>query len=182
MTQFAAKEKDAHPDVVLFYFAGHGFALNDDLGARNYLMATSAHLNAKSEALLRHEGFALNDAVSRIAKGARVVLVFIDACRNDPFHRGAANRGFVRDEMRGVEQVYIGMSTTLGRPAEDGEPGQGSPFAKAFAAAIVQPGLRIDDAFRALREQVLKETGGKQEPEILQDKLAQGSITLVERK
>jgi hypothetical protein len=61
----------------------------------------------------------------------------------------------------------------------DGEDGMGSPFARAFAKKMITPGLRIDDAFRALRVEVFKTTAGKQQPEVLEDQLEQGAITLV---
>jgi hypothetical protein len=76
-------------------------------------------------------------------------------------------------------QIYIGMSTQLGKTAIDGVDGMGSPFARAFAIRMTTPGLRIDDAFRALREEVSQKTDGKQKPEILQDDLQQGALVLV---
>ena len=41
----------------------------------------------------------------------------------------------------------------------------------------LRSGLR-DDAFRALRKEVSRKTDGKQEPEILQDDLEQGTLVL----
>ena len=38
---FATQARQA--EVALFYFAGHGFAVNDGLIPRNYLMSTDAH-------------------------------------------------------------------------------------------------------------------------------------------
>ena len=63
--------------------------------------------------------------------------------------------------------------------ALDGEEGQGSPFAQAFAKIIATPGLRIDDAFRDLRDEVARRTAGRQKPEILQDDLISGALVLV---
>jgi hypothetical protein len=71
------------------------------------------------------------------------------------------------------------MSTKLGRTAADGDEGKGSPFAQSFAKIMSAPGLRIDDAFRRLREDVARRTDDKQEPEILQDELREGAFVLV---
>jgi tetratricopeptide (TPR) repeat protein len=178
LTAFAAKEDGA--DIALFYFAGHGFAIaGDDLRPRNYLMATSADMQATSDAVLRRDGISIDEVIKRISAPAKVTLAFVDACRNDPFHRGAGDRGFERIGVSVGRQIYIGMSTELGKTAIDGEVGKGSPFARAFAEKMSAPGLRIDDAFRALRAEVSRQTDGKQQPEILQDDLDQGAIVLV---
>ena len=153
LTRFAAKEEGA--DIALFYFAGHGFALaGDDLRPRNYLMTTSADMSATSDAVLRRDGFSIDEVMKRISAPAKVTLAFIDACRNDPFHRGSADRGFEPIAVSLSRQIYIGMSTQLGKTSIDGVGGMGSPFAQAFVEQMTTPGLRIDDAFRALRKEV----------------------------
>ena len=177
LTAFSGAGRDA--DIALFYFAGHGFALSDGLRARNYLMSTSVDMQATSDTVLRRDGFPLDEVIARISAAPKVTLAFVDACRNDPFRRGAGNRGFARVGMQLDRQLYVGMSTQLGETALDGTDRAGSPFAQAFAETIVRPGLRIDDAFRLLRDQVSERTDGKQKPEILQDDLKQGSLVLV---
>ena len=180
ITDFVAKENAPDkPDIVLFYYAGHGFALSDGLRHRNYLMSTSSDLSSPSEAILRRDGMPLDEIINRISAPARITLAFVDACRNDPFHRGAGDRGFERVQVPLERQLYIGMSTQLGMTALDGEEGQGSPFAQAFVKIIATPGLRIDDAFRNLRDEVARQTGGRQKPEILQDDLTGGALVLV---
>ena len=177
LTTFSGAGRDA--DIALFYFAGHGFALSDGLRARNYLMSTSVDMQATSDTVLRRDGFPLDEVIARISAAPKVTLAFVDACRMDPFRRGAGNRGFARIGMQLDRQLYVGMSTQLGETALDGTDRTGSPFAKAFAETMVRPGLRIDDAFRVLRDQVSEKTDGKQKPEILQDDLKQGSLVLV---
>jgi tetratricopeptide (TPR) repeat protein len=178
LNAFVAKEDRA--DIALFYFAGHGFAINgDDSRPHNYLMTTSADMSSKSDAYLRRDGITLDEVVNRISAAAKVTLAFVDACRNDPFHRGAGDRGFEPIGVALSRQIYIGMSTQLGRTALDGDDGKGSPFALAFVEKMSKPGLRIDDAFRALRSEVSRLTEGKQEPEVLQDGLNEGAIVLV---
>jgi tetratricopeptide (TPR) repeat protein len=176
LTDFVAKED--RPDVVLFYFAGHGFAISDGSREHNYLMSTSADLGATSPAMLRRDGMPLDEVIDRISAPAKITLAFIDACRNDPFHRGAGDRGFERIDIQLHRQLFIGMSTQLGKTAIDGAEGKGSPFAQAFAQIIATPGLRVDDAFRELREEVSRMTDDQQKPEILQDDLQRGAFVL----
>jgi hypothetical protein len=47
---------------------------------------------------------------------AKVTLAFVDACRNGPFPSWAADRGFEPIGIALPRQIYIGMSTQLGRP------------------------------------------------------------------
>jgi WD40 repeat protein len=176
LNQFSAMADQA--SVALFYFAGHGFALNDGVRPRNYLMSTSADLHATDELILSHDGLPLDTVISRISKRAQVTIAFIDACRNDPFHRGVGDRGFDRIVTSNHRQLFVGMSTQVGKTAIDGEAGKGSPFAQAFAEVIATPGLRIDDAFRDLRDRVAARTSGSQRPEILEDDLDRGSLIL----
>jgi uncharacterized protein len=169
-------------DVALFYFAGHGFSVNDGIKPISVLMSTSANVTASSERVLRTGGLALDDIAGSLAGQAKVTLVFVDACRNDPRivrAIGGKGRGFaVLDPVQGGS-LFIGLSTRLGGTARDGVAGKGSPFARAFAQNVQTKGVRIDDMFRQVREAVKAETGGAQLPDVVQDDLPNGAITLV---
>jgi hypothetical protein len=178
---FVADGQDA--DVALFYFAGHGFTVNEGIRPVSMLMSTSADITSNSERVLKYGGIALDDIVGSLVGKARATLVFVDACRNDPRVGravGGHGRGFVVLETVRGGSVFIGLSTRLGETAQDGVAGMGSPFARAFADKIKAPGMRIDDVFRALRDEVKSETGGEQLPDIVQDDLPGGAITLVD--
>jgi len=177
---FADTAKGA--DVALFYFAGHGFTVNDGIKPVSVLMSTSANVTASSDRVLRAGGLALDDIATSLAGQAKVTLVFVDACRNDPRivrAIGGKGRGFaVLDPVQGGS-LFIGLSTRLGGTARDGVAGQGSPFARAFAQNVQTKGVRIDDMFRQVREAVKAETEGAQLPDVVQDDLPKGAITLV---
>ncbi len=59
--------------------------------------------------------------------------------------------------------VLVAYSAKHGTVAQDGR-GANSPFAKALAAYLEEPGLEIQFLFRKVRDRVLVETGGAQEP------------------
>jgi hypothetical protein len=71
------------------------------------------------------------------------------------------------------------LSTRVGQTAEDGASGQGSPFARAFASVLPTPGLRIEDAYYRIREQVRMETSGGQVPDSIRSDLPEGGVVLV---
>jgi TPR repeat protein len=178
---FADTAKGA--DIALFYFAGHGFTVNDGIRPVSMLLSTSANVTASSERVLRAGGLALDDISGSLAGRAKVTLIFVDACRNDPRVAraiGGQGRGFAALDTAPGGSVFIGLSTRLGSTARDGDAGKGSPFARAFAAHVVTKGMRIDDMFRQVRDAVRMETAGAQLPEAVRDDLPDGAVTLVE--
>ena len=76
--------------TLIFFFAGHGFSK----GNRNYLATADFAMNQMAQsALTIHE---LEQAIRRT--GARRAIIFIDACREDPWVSGARN--FAQDSFR----------------------------------------------------------------------------------
>lgn len=181
VTAFAEVAQGA--DVALFYFAGHGFTVNQGIRPVSMLMSTSADVTSDSPRVLSAGGIALDDIVNTLNGKAHATLVFVDACRNDPRVSravgGGQARGFAPLGPVQGGAVLIGLSTRLGSVARDGVEGMGSPFARAFAANIQRKGVRIDDAFRLVRDAVKAETHGDQLPDIVQDDLPNGAFTLV---
>jgi uncharacterized caspase-like protein len=48
--------------------------------------------------------------------------------------------------------------------AVDGTAGQGSPYARALVKCLAEPGLELGKLFRKVRDEVMAETGGRQQP------------------
>ena len=178
LTQFADTAKGA--DLALFYFAGHGFSVASGGIQQNLLMATSANFEAKTTLALMGGGEPLDHVEEMLIGHARATLIFIDACRNIPAlaSRGVGGRGFARIDTDALDGAYVVLSTRQGQTAADGDNGRGSPFARAFAAALPVPGLRIEDAFARMREAVRKETGGLQIPDVIRSDLPEGGVML----
>ena len=164
LNAFNAKARGA--DLALFYFAGHGFALNNGIQVQSYLMSTSADVTSSSDRVIISGGIPLDVIANDLTNAAKTTLIFIDACRNDPRVRAVGNsgRGFapVGDYVGG--DIFIGLSTRIGDTAADGTPGEGSPFAQAFVEHMSEPGLSVDRAFNKVRLEVQQKTGS-QRPE-----------------
>jgi hypothetical protein len=178
INDFADQTKGA--ELALFYFAGHGFSVA--LGGRqqNLLMATSANFQAKTALALEGGGEPLEHVEETIIGHARATLIFVDACRNVPAlaGRGVGARGFDRLDSDAFEGAYVVLSTRVGKTAEDGEGGKGSPFARAFAEALPSPGLRIEDTYALIRDKVRAETSGAQVPDVIRSDLPLGGVVL----
>jgi hypothetical protein len=72
-------------DTALFFFAGHGFEIH----GQNYLLPTDVPAATDGqEELVRDAAFAVERIVDRLqARGARIAILVLDACRNNPFER-----------------------------------------------------------------------------------------------
>ena len=146
-------------EVGLFYYAGHGVQVRGE----NYLVPVSANPAREADVDLEMLGTSL---VLHQMEGAqtRLNLVLLDACRNNPF--GA--RGF-RAMSRGLAQMdapkgtLISFATAPGDVASDGEDGH-SPYTKALAETMRQPGLDLFKVFNDVGVEVAKQTAGSQQP------------------
>jgi uncharacterized caspase-like protein len=154
-------------DVAVFFYAGHGIALD----GVNYLLPVDADLKSPADVKL---GAPINvDAALEQTMGdAKVRLVFLDACRDNPFaakvQAAKTTRGVTvasgLAEMKPSEGSLIAFATGPNQTALDGDVGGHSPFTRALITNITQPGLEIQQAMTRVRAQVNDETGKAQLP------------------
>jgi len=154
-------------DVAVFFYAGHGIAVN----GTNYLLPVDADLKSEMDVKL---GAAINVdlTLEQTMADAKVKLVFLDACRDNPFaakiRSAKATRSVSVDsglaEMKSGQGTLIAFATGPGQTALDGETGTNSPFTRALVAHITQPGVEIQQAMTEVRAQVNEETGKNQLP------------------
>jgi hypothetical protein len=165
LLEFGKKAQGA--DVALFFYAGHGIAIN----GTNYLLPVDADLKSEMEVKM---GSAINidTTLDQTMGDAKVKLVFLDACRDNPFAakiRSAASTRSVNvqsglAEMKSGEGTLIAFATGPGQTALDGQEGTNSPFTRALMANIAAPGVEIQQAMTKVRAQVNEETNKGQLP------------------
>src|SRR5258708_444770 len=165
LLEFGQKAEGA--DVALFFYAGHGIAVN----GTNYLLPVDADLKSEMDVKL---GAAINVdlTLEQTMADAKVKLVFLDACRDNPFaakiRSAKATRGVSvasgLAEMKSGEGTLIAFATGPGQTALDGEAGTNSPFTRALMANIASPGVAIQQAMTKVRAQVNEETNKNQLP------------------
>src|SRR5262249_33946681 len=73
------------------------------------------------------------------------------------------SRGLAPMDSSAAQGTFIAYSTAPGNVAADGS-GSNSPYTKALAKNIMQPGIGIEEAFRQVRADVMSATAGKQIP------------------
>ncbi|WP_320500252.1 caspase family protein [Dongia rigui] len=156
---FGEKLTAAGSDVTaLFYYSGHGL----QVGGENYLIPVHADITREADVDL--EAVSADTVLKQMQfADARVNIIILDACRNNPLPRSfrSAQMGLARIEApRGS---FVAYSTAPGDVASDGQ-GSNSPYTAALAQAVTTPGLSIEEAFRDVRGSVLSETGNAQTP------------------
>jgi uncharacterized caspase-like protein len=146
----------AESDLTLFFYAGHGVQIS----GTNYMLPTDTNLNQIGGVELH--GISLNSVVDRFLPG-KTKLVFLDACRDNPLLQVAS-----RSVSRGLAPISVSQGTLIsyatkdGSVAADGE-GKNSPFTKALLQHIDSP-EDIAVVLRKVRDQVMRDTGGQQQP------------------
>ncbi len=165
LLEFGQKAQGA--DVALFFYAGHGIAIN----GTNYLLPVDADLKSEMDVKL---GSAINIdlTLEQTMSDAKVKLVFLDACRDNPFAAKIKSNSPTRSvavqqglaEMKSGEGTLIAFATGPGQTALDGELGTNSPFTRALIANIAAPGVEIQQAMTKVRAQVNEETNKGQLP------------------
>ena len=154
-------------DVAVFFYAGHGIAIS----GTNYLLPIDADIKSEMDVKL---GNAINIDVTldQTMGDAKVKLVFLDACRDNPFAAKIKSNSSTRSvsvqqglaEMKSGEGTLIAFATGPGQTALDGQEGTNSPFTRALIAHITQPGVEIQQAMTEVRAQVNEETSKGQLP------------------
>ena len=150
-------------EAALFFYAGHAV----EVGGQNMLAPVSAQV--RSERDLPFELIPLDLLMSQAEGRARVLLVFLDACRDNPFRaalsasgRGGAARGLAPLQSTATGTL-IAFATAPGNVALDGR-GRNSPFTTALLQHIATPGLEVRSMLGRVRQAVRVETGGRQLP------------------
>jgi formylglycine-generating enzyme required for sulfatase activity/uncharacterized caspase-like protein len=142
----------------LFYFAGHGVQVE----GINYLIPIGAII--ESERDVQYESVNANRVLSKMQDaGNPLNMVFLDACRNNPFARmfRSAQQGLA--PMDAPKGSLVAFATAPGNTAADGT-GRNGVFTKHLITQMPLPGLEIGLMMRRVRAGVQADTGDKQTP------------------
>lgn len=151
--------------IGLFFYAGHGVQADGS----NYLIPTDATLDAVE--FLSLEAIDLDQVTETMNEETKTVLIFLDACRNNPFDNGqtrsavAATRGLAR--VSAESNTLISFAAAPGNVAldrVDGVSNRNSPFTTALVRHLGTPGDTISRTMIKVRRDVLEMTEGKQVP------------------
>jgi TPR repeat protein len=153
-------------DVSLFYYSGHGIQVNGD----NRVIPIDADLSAAAD--LEIETVSVRSIVSYMKQNSKTQLLYLDACRNNPFPSskflvgadsevGLTNVGLAASD--GELGSLVAFSTQPGAVAIDGTD-DNSPFTKSFLQQSFRLGIDVEQAFASITEDVWAATQERQRP------------------
>jgi WD40 repeat protein len=186
---FAFTQKIKPGDTALMFYAGHGVAVS---GA-NYLLPSDVRPAVPGEeARVRNMAIAEADILADIQeRKARVVVLVLDACRDNPFQQPGALRSVGTDRglarAREAEGVFAIYSAGFGQSALDtlgpDDPSQNSVFTRVLVPALARTDVHLADLVIDLREEVarLAATVGRQQYPAYYDQTRGGRVYLAAR-
>lgn len=153
-------------DIGIFYYAGHGVQVEGE----NYVIPIDAKL--AREADVGYDAIPVGKIINAIEDtDAKVKIVILDACRDNPFYRRwrSSGRSLASRGLAGINSsgrgTLIAFSTAPGQIAADSLAGKGrnSPYTAHLLKYLKSP-LEIGQMFRRVREDVLQATNNQQTP------------------
>ncbi|MEE4188144.1 MAG: caspase family protein, partial [Roseobacter sp.] len=157
-------------DVTLFYYAGHGIAVDGE----NYIVPVDATLDDPFD--WEFEVYSVSEILRLVGRSAGPSLIFLDACRDNPLAsvlaqaqgmstRSVSNRGLQRipAESVGTSGSVIAYATEPGQVAADGD-GENSPFTEALLTHLSTENMDFASVASLIRGEVMEKTNGVQRP------------------
>jgi uncharacterized caspase-like protein len=162
--EFATEAQDA--DIALFFYSGHGV----QIGGANYLLPTDliAYTPATVDKVTISANFIL-DSLNQ--SQARLKLLLLDACRDNPFvlSRNRFGLAGMDDPPSGT---VIGFATRPGSGASQGRAGELSPYANALRTYLGVSGLELFAMLNDVGQTVMSDTNNQQQPTIFASSIA----------
>ena len=158
--EFGAKRDSANVGFV--YYAGHGVQVNNE----NYLLPTQEEYTSQTEVI---EYAVSVQSVLRALKSDsnQVNILVLDACRDNPFESNwNKTRSLKGDGLAKIPPPtgsLIAFSTDAGQTAADGEDNN-SIYSLSLYKNMLLEDTSLDQVFRNVRADVLKQTNGNQRP------------------
>jgi len=155
--RFSAKLQPG--DLALFYYAGHGVQAKE----QNYLIPID--FVPKSEADLPYEAYSAAQVRDKLEEsGARLRIMILDACRNNPFHSKRDGARGLSPMGSSVEGTYIAYATADNSVADDNPAESNGLFTKKLLTALRTPGLDLKQVFEKTKQDVYLASHGAQRP------------------
>ncbi len=156
VAEFATKLQRG--DFGLFYFAGHGIQVQ----LENYLVPVE--FDAADEIDAKYKAYAASRVRDKLeGSGARLRVMILDACRNNPF-RGQRTGGGGLAPMQSGEGTLVAYATADNDVADDNPREANGLFTKHLVQALRTPGAHLKEIFESAREAVFAASGRRQRP------------------
>ncbi|HNH91585.1 SUMF1/EgtB/PvdO family nonheme iron enzyme [Accumulibacter sp.] len=145
-------------DVALFFYAGHGLQVR----GINYLPTVDADITSEDDVPLNSINVSQVLEIMEEAK-TRLNLMFLDACRNNPFTRRFRSAAGGLARVDAPSGTLISFATRPGSVAADGD-GEHGLYTYHLLRQIEVAGQPIEQSLKRVVAGVRKDSGGQQEP------------------
>lgn len=153
------RSKVEHASIALIFIAGHGLQVNGE----NYFPAVDADIADEDD--VPTQSLAMSQLLDLLAAAkTRLNLLFLDACRNNPFALGtrSATRGLA--PVDAPSGTVISYATRPGSVANDGKGRNGLYTGELLKQMTEVPDLPIELVFKRIVAGVKQASNGRQEP------------------
>ena len=152
------RSKIAPGNVALVFYAGHGIQFK----GQNYFPAVDSVINSEEDVPL--QSLNLSSLLDNMEEAkAGVSLVFLDACRNNPYSRSFRSPSSGLAKVEAASGTLIHYATKPGSVAADGD-GKNGTYTEALLAQMSEPGIPVELMLKRVANRVVAKTKGKQEP------------------
>ncbi|CAF4476018.1 unnamed protein product [Rotaria socialis] len=154
-------------DLVLFYFAGHGFQQNE----RNFILPIDTTERFDNETIIGTNTLNVQDILEKMKSNTSYATIFIlDCCRQYRFR----NRNISQDSTKQFKGLFkmtapagslIQFACAPGKlAADDSDQAKNGLFTKHLLKHIARPSIDVDILLRAVANGVFEESKGEQTP------------------
>lgn len=144
--------------VALFFYAGHGLQLKGN----NYLPMVDAEIAGEEDVPM--QSINVNQVLDMMEEAkTRLNLVFLDACRNNPFTRRFRSAAGGLAKVSAPSGTLISFATRPGSVASDGS-GKNGLYTQHLLNHMDIPGQPIEQVLKRVVSGVKSESRGEQEP------------------
>lgn len=144
--------------VAVVFYAGHGVQIKGE----NYLPTVDAEINGEEDVPL--QSLSTRQVMDILAEAkTRMNLVFLDACRDNPYSRGfrSGSRGIAKENA--PSGTLISFATRPGSVADDGD-GRNGLYTSVLLEQMKQSNLPIEQVLKRVVSGVKSASKGQQEP------------------
>jgi hypothetical protein len=146
-------------DLALFYYSGHGIQATGE----NYLLPVD--YQAATEADVPYVAYSANRLRDKMERsGARLRIIILDACRNNPFDASKGGPSGLAAMDSAAEGTMIAYATGDNRTASDNPGRQNGLFTEHLLSALREPGLDLHDIFKRVKQEVYYASNKLQNP------------------
>lgn len=156
LREFRARLKPG--SVALFFYAGHGLQIK----GVNYLPSVDADIESEDDVTL--QSIDLNRMLDGLGESkTRLNLVFLDACRNNPFTRSFRSSTSGLAKVDAPSGTLISFATRPGSTAYDGD-GTHGLYTEHLLRHMNVPDVPVELMLKRVVSGVKRESKGQQEP------------------